>query len=614
MTSRRQFLRRTATTSAAVAGATLAAQPLALFAQGTNDDLTVFTNPEAATAALPSPEVIALNRMGFGPARNTGGASSPTPGSIAYVQRLGLNAYIEEQLNPDAIDDSACDAILAATTVRISYGPGGTGMTAYPGKTALEPLQTLNQNIDQLWQRASGVAPYQSFTERTRPVQEVRVATWIRATHSRRQLLEALVEFWHDHFSVYAGTSGEVSATWPLYNRIFRQHALGNFREMVEAVGRSVAMMYYLNNRNNQAGGGEGANENYARELFELHTLGSKNYLRFYDNKFGNGKITYKGVDYVRGYVDEDVYEAANAFTGWSIADGDNNKPDTGAFHYKADWHDATQKQILNIGPGNNLSTNQPAEKDGEDVFSMLCNHPGTAEHIITKLYTRYIGETPSYAVVEAAKAKWMDTVNAPDQLQQVMRVILTSTEFKTTWGKRAKRPFSFVVGYFRTVGATLPVDTATEGRWGALTDPWGEFAGSGNALYEWRTPTGYPDKLNYWFVPNSLLRRWNHMYRMTQSWGGGVQTNLPSQTNFGQSVTQIVDAWIAQLFGYAVSDQTHQVLIDFMRRNTGDATLPPFPGEGEWFGNPTQRQEILNDRLNAMVWLLAMSPEYQVQ
>ena len=625
--SRRRFLSTTTSIGAATAAASLLEAP----AEQANATLTntatrwaqtqIHASAIVTTSTLPSYAIIALNRMGYG----------PRPGDTAAFVALGttpdgrLAAYVEQQLSPDTITDSECDAKLAAARLKISYGAKTDDPDPaknYPAKNEAAPLGTLTQTIAELWPRAKGVAPYRNNSERYRPFEEVRVATWIRAVYSKRQLKEVLVEFWHNHFNVNINTDSVIAATFPLYDQIMRTHCLGNFRTMLEEVAKSVAMLTYLDNASSMAGGGEGANENYARELFELHTLGSDNYLKFYNNLHGVGAITYNGKQYARGYVDEDVYEAANCLTGWTTANGyyklpgPDPKPNTGEFFYADSWHAKDSKTVLSIEGLRTIEGNQPPLKDAQDLFTMLSNHPGTARSVCTKLCRRLIADEPPSAVIEAAVATWMANTSAPDQLKKVLQTILLSNEFKNTWGQKMKRPFEFLAAYFRATNAMLPVDEIVAnpnsgGYWGSFF--WNVGA-TGHKLFEWPTPTGHPDRATYWASTNGMLRRWNLPYVLTQSWGGHVGIDLREQTDAavpGGSSIQIVDYWIDRLCGYTINPSVRQELIDFMAQKAqgGDPNQAPRPMNGE-----PNNAELITARLTAMVQLLAMSPDFQAR
>ncbi|MGD9253679.1 MAG: DUF1800 family protein, partial [Holophagae bacterium] len=290
--------------------------------------------PRRIAKALPSPPlaaVIALNRMGFG----------PRPGDVTDFVSLGgndaarLEAYVDQQLNPAGIDDSACSVRIAAA-----------GFT------------TLNKSQAQLWQ--DHVEADVSWSERMQPYFEVERLTFLRAVHSKRQLVEVLADFWHNHFNVY-GYEYWIGPLWSYWDRdVIRANLLGNFRQMLGAVAASPCMLYYLDNYTNTSAG---PNENWARELFELHTLGAENYLgvkRQID-------VPVDGTGNPIGYVDDDVFEATRCFTGWTF------DFDTGLFEYHSEYHDHFQKTVL----GSYLPPNQAALADGQDVLDAVAFHPG---------------------------------------------------------------------------------------------------------------------------------------------------------------------------------------------------------------------------------------------
>ncbi|CAA9253944.1 MAG: FIG00501383: hypothetical protein [uncultured Chloroflexia bacterium] len=417
--SRRTFL----TGSATLAAATLQPEPGYTASPSAPAPVAPTSN---ATGALPSPAVIALNRMAYG----------PRPGDIGSVTNMGLASYVEQQLNPQGIDDSACEARIAAARMRITYSAGD----GYGACNELRPLTTLNKSVSELW-RLSRWDIKMAGHERMLPFEEVRAATWIRAVHSKRQLQEVMVDFWHNHFNVYPVSASAISCAFPAYDRtVIRKHSLGNFRTFLEAVATSPAMLYYLDNVSNKAGGGEGGNENFARELIEIHTLGIDAYLKFYDDRRNIGD---DGKGNARGYIDDDVYETARCFTGWTVANGawngrDGDLPSTGEFLYEQNWHDTSSKTVLSPDGYPNVPRNQPNMSDGRRVLDMLARHPATARHLCTKLCRRFIADDPPQRVIDAAAAEWPAHVNLPDQIKRVMRVILLSEEFSSTWGKRS--------------------------------------------------------------------------------------------------------------------------------------------------------------------------------
>src|SRR5687768_8204524 len=374
--------------------------------------------PEAiagdAPSTVPSLAGIVLNRAAFG----------PWPGDIAAFNALGttddqrLQVWVDTQLSPASIPDGDCDWRL-----------GSSGFT------------TLAKPLTQLW--AEHVVPNPPWEIRMRPFWETQRATFIRAVYSRRQLNEVLADFWHNHFNVF----GEESIQGPVfvhYDRdVIRAHMLGNFRTMLEAVAKSTAMLYMLDNYTSSVAG---PNENFARELFELHTLGAENYL----GVMRQDDVPVDAQGRPIGYVDADVFEATRCFTGWSVANGSSSAPNTGVFHYRPSWHDRFQKHVLKVF----IPQDQPDLMDGGMVLDALAAHPGTARFVSRKLCRRLIGDTPSQATVDAVAQVFHDQRAASDQLRQVVRAILLSAEFKATWGAKVKRPFEVVTSAMRAAAA----------------------------------------------------------------------------------------------------------------------------------------------------------------
>ena len=207
-----------------------------------------------------------------------------------------LQAYVDQQLNPAVIDDSVCDAVIAA-----------------------QGFATLGKSRAQLWQEHV-VKTAVTWDERMQPARETMAATFLRAVYSRRQLVEVLADFWHNHFNVYGWDSWS-AGTWVYYDRdVLRGNLFGNFRQMLGAVAKSAAMLYYLDNVSNTSAG---PNENYARELFELHGLGAENYFGVASIVGPDGKYLHPAPQDANGnplmYVDEDIYAATQCFTGWRI-------------------------------------------------------------------------------------------------------------------------------------------------------------------------------------------------------------------------------------------------------------------------------------------------------
>ncbi|MCB0061643.1 MAG: DUF1800 family protein, partial [Caldilineaceae bacterium] len=292
--------------------------------------------------ALPPIGIIALNRMGYG----------PRPGDLAAFTALGktdderLSAYVAQQLAPAAIDDSACDAVLAAHN-----------------------FTTLHKSLSQLWAEHIR-AENNPYSNRILPANETEQATFLRAVYSKRQLQEVLTEHWFNHFNIYGWDSWTAPVMVHYDRDVVRANVLGNFRTMLGAVAKSPAMLYYLDNQSNSGGN---PNENYARELFELHAMGAENYLGVVPLIINaDGSYTHPAPKDDTGrpllYVDADVYGATTCFTGWRI------DSDTGIFTFDDSAHFPYQKVVLG-----RLIPEAQGIRDGEEVLDLVAKHPGTA-------------------------------------------------------------------------------------------------------------------------------------------------------------------------------------------------------------------------------------------
>ena len=499
--------------------------------------------------ALPPLSVIVYNRLAFG----------PRPGNLAAFNALAgnddarLTSWVDTQLNPNAINDSACDNLIAAAN-----------------------LPSLNKSLTQLW-----ADHYTGNQSRTQPISDVRTATFLRAVHSNRQLKEVLVDFWHNHFSVYAWDYGYASATWVHYDRdVIRANALGNFRTMLGSVARSPAMLYYLDNYINQVAG---FNENFARECHELHTLGAENYMGVV-----NPLTVPQEGGIAIGYCDNDVYEAARCFTGWRVNNGYWGAPaNDGSFYYQDGWHDKANKLYM----GQYYVANQAPMVDGEDVLDLLANHPGTARFIARKLCRRLISDDPPQSIVDAAAAEFSANTAAGDQIKKVVRAIILSDEFKETWGQKVKRPFEAAAGILRATNTPF-------------TNPnnsyWYYYESAGQPLFSRRSPDGYPDLKSVWANTTALMQRWRFANVLVQGYLGNVTVNLLSQMPGGINTPNgIVDFWIDRLLGRPMDPAANrQAVFDFMAQGRGgDSVLPA---------------EQITDRLPHMVALILMAPDFQ--
>lgn len=512
---------------------------------------------EAAMANAPEPvslAILAMHRMGFG----------HRPGDwTRYVELASdwesrFDAYVEQQLNPASIDDSDCDAKLTA-----------------------QNFSTLNKTRQALWtqhQKPSGL----DWSERILPATETQIATYIRAIYSRRQLQEVLVDFWHNHFNVY-GWDTPAASTWVAYDRdVIRANVLGNFRKMLEGVSQSVAMLYFLDNISNSAGG---PNENYARETFELHTLGSENYMGVIEAKGPNGEYKHPaplGEDGMASmYVDEDVYNATLIFTGWRL------DSDTGLFRFDDGEHHKYNVNVLNkvVESGLGLAS-------GTKLLDMLAYHPGTARHIARKLCRRLISDNPPESIVQAAADAFYTNRTQPDQIRRTVRVILKSEEFRNTWGEKIKRPFEFIVSALRVTNANFAWSDTFDWRTDAL----------GQTLFGWRPPDGYPDHKEAWSSTMPMLQRWRFINWITDGWkddADNLRINFQGQTpSDRKSASALVDYWANRILLRGLPAEERTPIVAFMAAGKSvDAELPAAD---------------IADRLRFMVGLILMSPSFQ--
>src|SRR6267143_2218670 len=507
----------------------------------------------AAGAAAPTDDaaiVHALSRLGFG----------PRPGDVERVKAIGLSAWIERQLDPAQIDDH-----LAMRT--ISVLPTLTMTTAqlqreYPRPDARQKSADPQMAPREMFQPAPEKRP-------VRIVAEMQAARIMLAVESERQLQEVMVDFWFNHFNVHAA-KGEVKWYLTSYERdVIRPHALGKFGDLLRATATHPAMLFYLDNWLSRRadftvpfganrGTRTGLNENYARELMELHTL---------------------GVD--GGYTQADVTEVARAFTGWTI----DRPRDDARFVFRPLMHDRGEKTVL----GTRLSAGGGRD-DGERVLGLLVHHPATATFVATKLVRRFVVDEPPPALVERVAATFR---GADGDVRAMLRTIVASSEFwaADARGAKIKKPFEYVASAVRAMGGHV------DARAGFLLAR--SAAEMGEGLYGAQPPTGYPDRAEAWVNAGALLARMNFALALTQRRLPGVTLDLSPLAADAAAPDAALERLLAALLHGEASAQTRAVL---------SAQL----------GNPEIRRQTPDDRGPAntdvakLAALVIGSPEFQ--
>jgi uncharacterized protein (DUF1800 family) len=560
-----------------------------------------------------------LNRLGFG----------ARPGDIARVKALGLSKYIEQQLNATGSDNAEVAArlknleVLNMETAEIfaRYPNGGALLRQLEGRGVVNRNAAQNANPampngeaneDEMRTRQQKIREYQQKYDLRPPAQitqQMQASRIVRAVYSENQLHEAMVDFWLNHFNVYAG---KAAVRWfiPSYERdVIRRNALGNFKDLVKGTAQHPAMLFYLdnfqsvspnaqangNNRQNQRlqralrtgqipprmrenlkkrgltdeqiqqrikqaqATGEnpqqpkrpknqrGINENYARELMELHTL---------------------GVD--GGYTQKDIVEVARSFTGWTIADprgyrsaaandikgvesrqlnrlqrqiGVPEDIESGEFYFNEKWHDGSEKIVL----GNKI--NEGGMKDGLKVIDVLAAHPSTAKHIAKKLAVKFVSDNPSEALVGRVAQTFQ---KSSGDIKATLRALFNDKEFFAPENYRAKikTPFELLASSLRALDADVKTSPALVGLLGKMGEP----------LYGYIAPTGYPDTAEDWVNTGALLERMNFAVALASNRIPQTKVNLKKYE--AASKQEILNKAVGDLLEGEISASTRSMLL----------------------------------------------------
>jgi len=640
------------------------------------------TIPKSAGLSEDKKILHVLNRLGFG----------ARPGDVERVKAIGLQKYIDQQLNAPSTDSAQVAArlknfeVLDMETAEIfaKYpNPGALLRQLEGGKRGIaqnaqnmpNAANDAEMTADERKERQQKLREYyQEYNLRpaNQIIQQMQASRIIRATYSENQLQEAMTDFWLNHFNVYAG---KAAVKWfiPSYERdVIRKNALGNFKDLLTGTAQHPAMLFYLDNfqsmsPNAQPGGNKngnqrlqralqngqltprmrenmrnrgltdaeidqrierakkvmdnqkknqrGINENYARELMELHTL---------------------GVD--GGYTQADIIEVAKAFTGWTIADprgyrkaaandiqekenkalarlqkmaGVPDDLDSGEFYFNERWHENGTKTVLG------QKVNEGGMKDGLKVIDILVSHPSTAKFIARKLAVKFVSDNPSEALVNRV-AESFNKSNG--DIKTTLRTLFNDKEFYATENYRAKikTPFELMVSSLRALDADVKASPALVSMLNKMGEP----------LYGYIAPTGYPDTAEDWVNTGALLERMNFAVALASNRIPQAKVNLKGfeATSKDQilekAVGEILEGDIALNTKQTLMKQIEQPLIEPKLAADADdmeMAMPAMKGQGGGKGKGMGGQNRLlapsgNAEVFKVVGLILGSPDFQRQ
>lgn len=513
-----------------------------------------------------------LNRLGFG----------PRPGDVERVLKMGVSKYLEQQLHPETIPDAALAARLKDLPTIAMSNAELIDKFERPLRQARRARKAASGEAAEAGEAGQAQADEEKLRAMVPPekrprrvIEELSAARVIRAADSERQFNEVMADFWMNHFNVFAA-KGLDRVLLPSFERdVVRPRMWGKFEDLLMATAKSPAMLFYLDNARSVAdeehrpllperremakqakeNAPKGINENYAREIMELHTL---------------------GVD--GGYTQKDVTELARALTGWSIGGGPGQRRGEAEaeFVFRVRMHDIGAKTIL----GHTLPAGGGIE-EGETMIRILAHHPSTARHIAFQLCRRLVADDPPKSLVERVAKVFLESGG---DLRETVRAVVTSPEFSDPQFYRAKvkSPFEYVVSAVRAVNGI------TDGK--ALAR---QLAQMGEPLYLCQPPTGYSDRADAWINSGALIARLNFALALAggQLPGTTVQPQRLLTEAEAASADRSVDALARVLLGGGLSDSTRATI---RKRLTDDAppAVPVSTIAGLILGSPEfQRQ-----------------------
>jgi len=443
-----------------------------------------------------------LNRLSYG----------PKPGDLDHIRAIGIDAYIQEQLTPKKL------VIPQDLSRRLGQLPD---LNQSPG--------TLLAKYDRRPRDQAAMTPAERQQARPQVLDSAIAARIWRATESPQQLQEVMTEFWFNHFNVF-GRKGKIQLYLGDYElNAIQPHTLGNFRTLLGAIAKHPAMLIYLDNtgnrvvqnRKNQAGQGKTVNENYARELLELHTL---------------------GVD--GGYNQADIIALARILTGWGVVaakkEGVSQQDPSGAY-FRQDWHDFSDKQLL----GQTIKGSGPAEL--EQALDLLARHPGTARHISYKLAQWFVNDNPPPALVKQLQQTFLASNG---NITTVLQTLFKSPSFldASNFNAKFKTPYQYIVSVIRSGNLTVADAQRINGWLRQLSMP----------LYGCLTPNGYDPTAKIWLNPDGLMRRLTLVEALPNNVATPERPQRPLRAPNPQMLTK--DA-LQKTLGNMFTPQTEQVV-----------------------------------------------------
>jgi uncharacterized protein (DUF1800 family) len=477
--NRRQFLQTFSVGASAIATAPLA-RALAALPDG------------ALIPGARDPAAHAISRLTFG----------VTPELYRYVQTIGTTAFIAEQLAPAALDDSAAEQAMQPYTDVLSQN-GGLLLQQYGG----------------MRQIVSGAL----------------LSSWmIHATFSQRQLYERMVQFFSNHFHEYIGKEIVLFLKVDDEREVIRPNALSNFRQLLGASAHSPAMLLFLDNAESSK---DVPNENYARELMELHTL---------------------SVD--GGYSETDVKEVARCLTGWSIERPRDTADGSIHYRFRRGIHDNDAKTVL----GATISRGG-GEQDGETVLDLLVSHAATAKFISTKIARRFVSDTPSDALVAQMAATFQQSKG---DIKAVLNTLFAADEFWSAPPK-FKQPFEYVVSVLRALNVRV---TNNRHFLRGITDP---LQAMGQVPLTWPQPNGFPDVQEQWL--GGLLDRWNVALAAVTNQVPGAKIDfepildLMTAQQIPMQIGDMLGFMGIYLLGRALTSDEENIVVDFAKQSAED-------------------------------------------